>query len=79
VLDFFHSRVGVAFLAGLVELQRRESADLMRSSMSHIDICDKLFEVRGIDSICQLIIDLPAKVKQYVEATKHGLEKDVRK
>ena len=77
VLDFFHSRVGEALLEGLRELQRRESVNLMRSTLKHIDIVDKLFEVRGIDSVCQLIVDLPQRVKQYLEATKNGLGKDI--
>lgn len=78
VLDFFHSRVGQALVAGLSELKRRALDDLMSSTMAHDDVCDKLFEVRGIESVCQAIIDLPREVKRYVEATRHGVEKDVR-
>jgi len=40
--------------------------------MQHQDIVDKLFEVRGIDSVCQALLDLPVKVKQYLEATRNG-------
>jgi len=42
----------------------------MTSTEKHVDICDKLFEVRGIDSVCQALLDLPEKVKQYVDAQK---------
>jgi len=72
VLDLFRSRVGQALLEGLSELQRRELAGLMSSALSHEDAVDKFFEVRGIDSVCSLIVSLPEKVKAYVEATKHG-------
>src|SRR5437899_1697123 len=64
VLDWFRSRVGQALVQGLQELRRRELAGLMSSAFSHEDTVDKLFEVRGIDSVCQMIIDLPEKVKQ---------------
>src|SRR5437899_9769813 len=63
VLDLFRSRAGQALLEGLAELKRREWGQLASSTMSHEDICDKLFEVRGIDSVCQIIIDLPERVK----------------
>src|SRR5437899_11672885 len=56
VLDFFRSRVGVALLEGLLELKRQEIAKLMSSAFSHEDTVDKLFEVRGIDSVCEMII-----------------------
>jgi len=70
VLDFFHRRVGVALLEGLQELKRRELEGLMLDNGKHAEICDSLFEVRGINTVCQMLIDLPEKVKQYVEATR---------
>jgi hypothetical protein len=38
--------------------------------MASIDTHDKLFEVRGIDSVCSVLLSLPEKVKQYSEAQK---------
>ena len=70
VLDFFRSRVGQALVEGLSLLKHRAWEELASSTMSHEDICDKLFEVRGIDSICTLIVSLPEKVKAYVDATR---------
>ncbi len=70
VLDFFHSRVGVALLEGLQELKRRELEGLVLDNGKHAELCDQLFEVRGICTVCQLMLDLPEKVKQYVEATR---------
>jgi hypothetical protein len=70
VLDFFRSRVGLALLLGLQALRDQSVADLMTSKDKHADVCDKLFEVRGIDSVCNALVSLPEKVKAYVEATK---------
>jgi hypothetical protein len=70
VLDFFRSRVGQALLEGLAELKRREVEGLMSSAFKHSDMVDKFFEVRGIDSVCQALLDLPEKVRQYVDASK---------
>ena len=42
----------------------------MSSKGKHADIVDECFEVRGISVVCNMIIDLPAKVRDYVLATK---------
>ena len=72
VLDFFHSRVGEALLLGLSELKRRELEGLMSSRDKHTEVVDQLFEVRGICIVCQLMLDLPEKVKEYVKATREA-------
>jgi len=70
VLDLFRSRAGQALLQGLQLLRDRAVANLMISKDKHADVCDKLFETRGIDEVCSALISLPEKVKQYIEATK---------
>ena len=70
VLDFFRSRAGTALLEGLSQLRLRERDALMSSAQSSVDTHDKLFEVRGIDSVCSMLLRLPEEVKRYVEAQK---------
>src|SRR5262245_61020724 len=75
VLEMFRSKAGLALLEGISELQRRELGGLMSSTLKHADVVDKFFEVRGIDSVCAQLLQLPKKVDDYVKAQRRAKEK----
>jgi hypothetical protein len=74
--DFFRSKVGVALLADLAEWQHRVSADCLCDARAHDPkAVASMYIAAGIDEVCTHLIELPKKVKEYLEELRKSKEK----
>lgn len=70
VLDWLRSKVGQALLLGISELKRQELDGLVSSKAAPDVLVGEMYEVRGIVTICDMLINMEQQVKQYTEALK---------
>lgn len=70
VLDWLHSKAGQALLQGVAELKRRELDGLVSSKADPATIVGEMYEVRGIASLCNIVLGLEQQIVSIREAYK---------